>query len=43
MGTGGSFPGVKQLERESDHSLPTNAEVKNKWIYTSTLLYVFMV
>jgi hypothetical protein len=36
------FPGVKQQERESDHSSPTSAEVKKMWIYTSTPLYVFM-
>jgi hypothetical protein len=29
--------------READHSLPTPAEVKKIWIYTSTPLYVFMV
>jgi len=28
--------GVKQLERESDHSPPFSAEVKNAWSYTST-------
>jgi hypothetical protein len=32
MGTGGSFPGVKRQGRESDHSLPTSAEVKKMWI-----------
>jgi hypothetical protein len=44
MGTGGSFPGVKRQGREADNSLspPTSAEVKKKWIYTSTPLYVFM-
>jgi hypothetical protein len=35
-------PGVKRLGREADHSLPTSAEAKNKWIYTSTPRYVFM-
>jgi hypothetical protein len=29
MGTGGSFPGVKQQGREADHSPPCNAEVEN--------------
>ncbi|PNF42038.1 hypothetical protein B7P43_G11604, partial [Cryptotermes secundus] len=29
MGTGSSFPGVKRPWRETDHSLPNNAEVKN--------------
>jgi hypothetical protein len=42
MGTGGSFPGVKQQGREADHSPPTSAEVKKIWIYTSTPPYVFM-
>jgi hypothetical protein len=39
----GALPsGIKQPGRETDHSLPTSAEVKNTWIYTSTTLYVFM-
>jgi hypothetical protein len=42
IGTGGSFPGVKRQGREADHSLPTSAEVKKMWIYTSTPPYVFM-
>jgi hypothetical protein len=42
MGTGGSFPGVKRQGREADHSPPTSAKGKKKWIYTSTPLYVFM-
>jgi hypothetical protein len=29
--------GVKWLECEADHSPPSNAEVKNAWICTSTL------
>jgi hypothetical protein len=29
------FLGVKRLEREADHSPPPNAEVKNRWSYTS--------
>jgi hypothetical protein len=33
----GSFPGGK-----ADHSLPTSAEVKKTWIYTSIRPYVFM-
>jgi hypothetical protein len=33
MGTGGSFPDIKRLGREADHSPPTNAEVKKIWIY----------
>jgi hypothetical protein len=28
--------------READHSLPTSAEVKHTWIYTSTPPYAFM-
>jgi hypothetical protein len=34
MGVRGSLPGVKQPGRKADHSPPTNAEVKNAWIYT---------
>jgi hypothetical protein len=34
--TGRSFPGVKRPGREADHSLPSSAEVKNAWSYTST-------
>jgi hypothetical protein len=29
MGNGDSFPGVKEPEREADHSSPSSAEVKN--------------
>jgi hypothetical protein len=29
-----SFPGVKRLWREVDHSSPSGAEVKNEWPYT---------
>jgi hypothetical protein len=28
--------------RESDHSPPSSAQVKNEWSYTSTHQYVFM-
>jgi hypothetical protein len=42
MGTGSSFPGVKRLGREADHSPPTSVEVKKMWIYTSTPPYAFM-
>jgi hypothetical protein len=35
-------PGVKRQGREADHSSPTSAEVKKMWIYTFTLLFVFM-
>jgi len=34
--------GVKRLGRETDHSPPTSAEVKNAWSHTSTPQYVFM-
>jgi hypothetical protein len=34
VGTWGSFPGVKRPGRETDHSPPSNAEVKNAWSYT---------
>jgi hypothetical protein len=34
---------VKTLGHEADNSPPTNAEVKNTWIYTSTPPYIFMV
>jgi FKBP-type peptidyl-prolyl cis-trans isomerase 2 len=36
MGTGALFPGVKRSVREADYSPPTDAEVKNTWIYTFT-------
>jgi hypothetical protein len=46
MGTGDSFPGVKQPGREADNSdwlrKSTGAEVKKMWLYTSTSPYVFM-
>jgi hypothetical protein len=35
-------PEVKRPGREADHSPPTNAEVKNTWIYISTSPYVFV-
>jgi hypothetical protein len=35
-------PGVKRLGRKDDHSPPTSAEVKKRWIYTSTPPYFFM-
>jgi hypothetical protein len=34
-------PGVKQPEREADHSPLTSAEVKKTWIYTSSPPYAF--
>jgi hypothetical protein len=36
MVTRGSFLGLKRPGREADHSLPSSAEVKNAWSYTST-------
>jgi hypothetical protein len=38
---GALSPGLKRSGREGDHS-PPSAEVKNAWLYTSTLQYVFM-
>jgi hypothetical protein len=42
VGTGAVSPGIKQPEREADHSPPTCAEVKKTWIYTTTPPYAFM-
>jgi hypothetical protein len=36
MDTGGSFQEVNRPGREADHSLPSSAEVRNVWSYTST-------
>jgi len=36
--TGCSYHGEKPPAREADHSLPSSAEVKNAWSYTSTSL-----
>jgi hypothetical protein len=33
--------GVKRLGRETNHSPPPSAEVKNVWSYTTTLQYAF--
>jgi len=41
MGTRGSFPMIKRLRGEADHSSEFSAEVKNAWSYTSTPQYVF--
>jgi hypothetical protein len=38
----GSFPGIKRSGLEADHSPPTSAEIKKKWIYTSAPPYAFM-
>jgi len=42
MALGALTPGLKRPGREANHSPPSNAEVKNKWSYTSTPTYVFM-
>jgi hypothetical protein len=34
--------GIKRPGREADHSLPSIAEVKDVWRYTSTPQYAFM-
>jgi hypothetical protein len=34
--------GVKRPRRGADRSLPSSAEVKHEWSYTSTPQYVFM-
>jgi hypothetical protein len=43
MGTRSSFPGARAAERESDHSPPSSAEVKNAWSFISTPQYAFMM
>jgi hypothetical protein len=44
IGTGHSIPGVKCGEgRETEHSPPTSAEIKNTLIYISSPPYAFMV
>jgi hypothetical protein len=39
---GALSPGVKRPGREADHSPPTSSEIKNTWIYTFTLPYIFV-
>ena len=34
---------VKQLGCETDYSVPSSATIKNKWCYTSTPQYAFVV
>jgi hypothetical protein len=36
------YSGMKWSEREADHSLPSNADDKNAWSFTSTYLHVFL-
>jgi hypothetical protein len=43
MDTGDSYPGVRRLGREADHSPLSSAEIKKGWSYTSTPQYVIMV
>jgi hypothetical protein len=38
----GPSPWVKQPGGNADHSLPSSAEVKNVWSYTSIPQYIFM-
>jgi hypothetical protein len=44
IGIRGSFPGVKWLKHEADHSRPPGVEVMNEWSYTPNLThpYIFM-
>jgi len=35
-------PGVERPDRQADHSLSSNAKVKNAWSYTSNPQYVSM-
>jgi hypothetical protein len=42
MFRGSSVLEVKWPGREDDHSPPSSAKIMNKWIYTSTPLYVFV-
>jgi hypothetical protein len=34
--------GIRELGHETGHSLPSSAEVKNVWSYTSIHPYIFM-
>jgi hypothetical protein len=43
MGIGVLSQGVKRPGVKLTTHIPTSAEVKNKWIYTSTPPYVFMM
>jgi hypothetical protein len=42
MGTRDSFPGIKQPEREADHSPPSSAEIEIVWSYTCIPPYAIM-
>jgi hypothetical protein len=41
MGTEECFPGGERQGRETDHSTPSSAEIKNAWSYISNPPYVF--
>jgi hypothetical protein len=43
MGTGESSPELRRSGRETDHSSPLSAEVKNAWNLPLLTQYVFMV
>jgi len=43
MGTGGTYPAEMQSWPENDHSLPSNAEIKNEHSYTFISPYTPMV
>jgi len=36
----GAFPGVKWAGRDVEYSLPSRAEVKNGWSYSSPPVYI---
>jgi len=42
MVIGGSFPGVKWLDREALYSPPSSAYVKNVWSHAPIRPYVFV-
>jgi hypothetical protein len=42
MGKGDAFPWSKVQGLDTSPSVPSNAEVKDGWTYTSTSLYIFM-
>jgi len=42
IGTSGFRPRYKRPEREPEHPLPSNVELKNEWIYTCIFPSNFM-
>jgi hypothetical protein len=42
LGTGVLSSGVKQPGREADHLIPSSAEVKTAWSFTSTSTYIYV-